>query len=375
MSRNFLRSKYHTAYYFRDTGTCQVPYVTTHSNQRLETSEFRNAPNGSKPFINPTAMAARNERYAPNAFRRWQGTSQYIDDRWGESPTYSTTFLTRRSDASAISAAIATERFYDQLTQVDLSETLVEAKQIARMGNLADTVYQMSKKAVDRFGLAKVIGAGWMWANFGVKPIVNDMYQCLDLIDRQAKKPIQVKAGATQTFYFEASSNPLGQRGQGRVTTRLQASFTVGHFGGLSNMTSMDPAYIAWTALPWTFITDYVYNVGGYLRQMELRALFNTGFVNGTVSTRTSANGVINQGQGDFNPGNFPCKKPYFDFASQSMSYEEYSRTILGSLPPVMKPQFNLDLSSQRLYNVAAALTSLFDGVDPYERKPRRRRT
>lgn len=375
MTRNFNRSKYHTAYYYRDTGTCQVPFITTHSNQRLETSEARTAPNGVKPFINPTAMTARNERYSPNAFRRWQGSSQYIDDRWGESPTYSTSMSSAASAASAISASIATERFYDQLTQVDLSETLVEAKQIARMGNLADTVYQMTKAAKGRFGLTKVISAGWMWANYGVKPIVNDMYQCLDLIDRQAKKPVQVKSGATHTFYFEALSNPLGQRGRGSVTTRLQASFTVGHFGGLSNMTSMDPAYIAWTALPWTFITDYVYNVGGYLRQMELRALFNTGFQNGTVSTRVSANGTVNSGLGDFNPGNFPCKKPYFDFASQSQSYETYSRTILGGLPPIMKPQFNLDLTSTRLLNVAAALGSLLEDADPYERKPRRRRT
>lgn len=333
------------------------------TNRRSLKSMSWNRPNGKRPFVLATSMSASSSSRDRGTQRIWQGSSQYIDTFFGDSLGISAnTSSAERSLALDYASYLAVERLYGQLGSVDLSETLVEAKQTAKMTSLANTMYNMTGEAIGRFGLAKVVASGYLYMNFGVKPLVSDIFNTLETIDRQASRIYTIKCGNTQWYRARASSNDLGSSYRGKVTVRYSCKFRSGKLDSLSNYTSMDPAYIAWTALPWSWFADYIYNIGGYLRQMEKRALYNTAFLGGSRSVKTIENGDIISGIRDYNIGNYPCLKPYHLINDVTQKVENYSRSPMSVLPAAQKPRFSLDLSSGQLMNTAAAITGLLAG-------------
>lgn len=362
MSRNFNRDFPSTVQQHRETGDCKTVHVSSSTYPRDGGQEYRSAPNGVFPFFQPTAMAASREiRGGGEFFHEWQGTSQYIDDRWGKPMNpVPNDFSSRRAEARNIARYEAYQKVYDKLTSMDLSETLVQAKQTAKMVGLAQTVADLTKTAVGRFGITKAISAGYMWTQFGVKPLVNDMFGLLELTSRQVKKPFTVSAGNTQRFKITPVTNPYGHQPEAQITYRVSATFETGAFDSLSNITSMDPAYIAWTAIPFTFISDYFYNIGGYLRQMELAALYNTAFTHGCESARVHSRGMLTSA---FNrTTGWQCKTPYLQIHTSEVNYDFYERGVLAGFPTPMPPQFKLDLGSSQMTNIAAVIAQGLGG-------------
>lgn len=358
MSRYENRTKWVSATHYNEQGDCRTRVVSATSVWKEAGLTYRWAPTGSYPFHSPTAMTAHDSTRGGNeTFKRWAGSSQEVFDLWGDAiegtPTDASSNLLEARD---LASQRAYDRLYEQLTAVDLSETFAQSRATAKTVNLAQTIHDMTRTAIGRFGLTRVIGAGFMWANFGVKPLVNDIYTIASDCSRAVKKPFTVKAGNMQRYEIKAIDNPTS-RANGSVHVRINCKFQTGAFDSLSNLTSMDPAYILWTSLPWTFISDYIYNIGGYLRQMELQALYNTAFLSGTESARISQKGLAQSGFA--RKTGWSCKDPYFQYTNNDMSLERYERGVLPGLPSPRPPRFNLDLKSNQLLNVAAALSSL----------------
>jgi hypothetical protein len=359
MSRNFNRSKYEsTSYMYTEAVNCEKMYTSSYNgDQREQSNEYRSAPNGVWPFFSPTAMtASRRARSATEQFARWHGTSQYIAYTRGMPVEgVPNTLSTCVGEARDLARYKATESLYSKLTDMDISETLVEARSVQKTINLAETIADLTRKAVGRFGITRVLSNGWMWTNYGVKPIVNDIFGLMEHTSRQVQKPFTIRAGHTEHYTVEPTSNPLS-RATGHLTYRLTATLKSGAFDQLSQVTSMDPAYIAWTSLPWTFITDYFYNIGGYLRQLELQALYNTAFLHGTSSEKWTANGMLTSGY-EIKTG-WSCVTPFYNMTQESLNQSYYTRFPLYSLPVVQTPRVNLELGSGQLMNIAAALGS-----------------
>lgn len=328
-------------------------------------SRYRAAPNGVWPFYLPTFMAAEEtQRSQSEQFAQWRGSSQEIGLVQGTtSGGVPNDFGLQVANSRDRARYKALERLYEKLTDIDISETAVQAKAVQKTVNIAESIADLTKKAVGRFGLTRVIANGWMWTNYGVKPLVNDMFAAVEHVSRQVSKPFTLKAGYTEHFVVTPNVNPLSTV-KGTMTCRVQATLKAGAFDSLSSMTSMDPAYIAWTALPWTFISDYFYNIGGYLRQMELQALYNTAFLHGCQSEKITANGMLMSGKA--HATGWSCYTPFMNYAQHSLNDNYYSRGVISSLPGPMPPQLDLDLKSNELLNIAAALGSfLTTGKQP----------
>ncbi len=365
MARNFNRDISSNVTQYREQGDCKTRLVNASSYYRDGGQEYRSAPNGTAPyFFAPTFMAAAREiRGGNESFKEWQGSSQYVDDRWGApiNPVPND-FGLRRAEAREQARYQAYQKMYSNLTNLDISETVAQLKSVKQTVDIAETIGDLTRKAAGRFGITRVIANGWMWANFGVKPLVSDMFGILENTSRQVLKPFTISCGNTQPFRVSANVNGR-EATECKLTYRVSATFKSGAFDSLSNITSMDPAYIAWTALPWTFISDYFYNVGGYLRQLELNALYNTAFLHGCESAKVSGRGYV--------MSSFPrktgwsCMDPYVQHHRSEINLEIYERGVLEGLPTPSPPQFNLDLGSSSLLNIAAVLGSFMSNGKP----------
>lgn len=358
MSRIYSKTFPAVAQYFFTEGVeCGNQVTRVNSVPYDMGRENRHAPNGTWPFFLPTFMsAARFSRGGNEWFSIWRGSSQYIEDQFGQpAEEVETDFSARRAEARDTARYQAYVKFFEKLEGIDLSETIVQAGSVAKTVNLASTIAAMTKQAAGRFGLTRVISAGWMWKNYGVEPLVSDMYSILSTQAREVKKPFVIKAGNTTRFTVSPRERAI-TTASGKVTYRVNCTFEVGAFDSLAQITSLDPAYIAWTALPWTFISDYFFNIGGYLRQMELAALYNTAFMHGCESAKTEVNGQVMLGH-SVKTG-WPCKTPYFQHHRSGIDTQQYERGIIGGISPPGPPRFNCDLGSSQLLNIAAALGS-----------------
>jgi hypothetical protein len=117
--------------------------------------------------------------------------------------------------------------------------------------------------------------------------------------------------------------------------------------------TSLNPASIGWELLPWSFVADWVVDVGGYLRNLENAWLYGSAFAGG-YSTET----ILARTFGKFS---------YSYGSSGSLivceadgGYQEYiykRRQVLTGIPIPRVPRVDIQLGAQRLLASAALLS------------------
>lgn len=119
----------------------------------------------------------------------------------------------------------------------------------------------------------------------------------------------------------------------------------------------MDPASIAWELTPFSFIVDYVYDIGSYLRNLESSRVLTGGLQHGyvTQSSKIATTSVI-AGNGKRVGG-----ISYSGTREGTSEDKMMSRTMLLSMPQPSLPVFSLGLGSTQLFNVAAVLSTFLN--------------
>lgn len=124
----------------------------------------------------------------------------------------------------------------------------------------------------------------------------------------------------------------------------------------IERMMSLDPTAVAWELVPYSFVVDWFYDVGGYLEALELVHSDNLKFITGyrtSTSLETSANtmtGRFNAYGGDWNE---------WDCAGWK-SKKVKNRQILYEFPVPHPPVLNVNLGSSQYFTAAALLRQLF---------------
>lgn len=129
---------------------------------------------------------------------------------------------------------------------------------------------------------------------------------------------------------------------------------------GLSRLTSLNPASIAWELLPFSFVCDWFLDIGGYLRNMETALLSNMlGTFNGFITTtECHTSKEVVQWTGFYEP----FDSTFSGSSTASTRLVHKNRGLLTTFPLPRPPQFKADLGSGRLLNAAALLTTLLKG-------------
>ncbi len=206
-----------------------------------------------------------------------------------------------------------------------------------------------SKEAADR----------WLMWQYGIAPmvstfhgIVENMLHVADGSTRRVVAQYRVPLTPVEDWTMQYDGHTL--QGPLWVSGVVGAKFTIDlkdQDPGLGDFTSLNPASIAWEMLPFSFVADWVYDVGSYLRNAETRYLMMDRFKGGYLTQFRFAEishnitKVTTSGLGG----------SVVEYSGTSS--ERYRRrSVLYTYPDARAPSFDVKLGSSRLLSAAALL-------------------
>lgn len=252
---------------------------------------------------------------------------------------------------------------------LDLS---IDAFQLGATADLGRYVTQFSKQTAQFFqGLrrstVKTISSKYLEYIYGVKPTMQSIYGIYNKVYNHAGIPLRVRTRSSSRYDYSGSyaeSPPFGLTGswatrkyKGTLNTRCEVCVEfktrqLSAIQSLAGWTSLNPVSIAYELLPYSFVWDWIIDVGGYIRNFESYLVYNNlyskGWYTWTNLSQTSSSGL------------FPISGVVITDDSGGNTEQRYKwRRPLNSYPMPVRPRLNCNLGSQRLLNAAALLGNL----------------
>lgn len=240
--------------------------------------------------------------------------------------------------------------------QVNQTRSAV-AKTLKGVRHLASTFRKMRRSSPRDWGSI------WLEFTYMWKPLASTIYDTLDRLSKPDVTFMKVKGrGKLTTIDSSSIQSPtfLGIQEQRRFNIsqrcEIQAEFKLTNsvIESLAGYTSLNPASIAWELVPYSFVVDWVVDVGGYLRNLESGLIYGKTFSRGYVTQTTLITGGKST-QGQSTSGNITTT------VSMRMSVRNATkkRDRLSTVPfprvPVIFPQ----IGTGRLLNASALLSQL----------------
>lgn len=251
---------------------------------------------------------------------------------------------------------------------LDLSVSLAEAGQTARILRVTDTIREFFTEYHGWRGLVKGISDARLAFALGWRPLAGDLYGSLDESLRIVLNEIEsFKARSTENVESSSGKFTFHNFGDVHAPVRRTGKYTCElgiklRTGGMNydRWTSLNPVSIAWELVPGSFVLDWIIDVGSYIRDVETSLLYNNSFVNGYKTQ-----GIFFDGSWSCNASrsqNYGTLEQFLVQASASFRYRKLTRTLLSSYPAARLPSFNAELSSGRLFTLAALFGSKLKG-------------
>lgn len=223
----------------------------------------------------------------------------------------------------------------------------------------------------------KDLGSKWLAYTYGLKPLVSDLYGTSEQLQKAVLNGgIRIKARASNSNSWNETVPTPDGRAQILVSTefterieivaRYAPKSTLVDF--LSGFTSLNPASIAWELMPFSFVVDWVVDVGGYMRSLESACVSQHRFLGGYITYGVK---TINKGScNTYIRGNTPTASSYSYNLYDGLTVNKWKkRVVLLNNPLPRPPGINPELGSGRLLN-AAALLSQFLGIPANDWNP-----
>lgn len=353
--RTVSRSLLSTLEYNPDTG------LTTNNTASLVVSEtedfYCDTYNGD--FKSPTRYVRIHTNQG-----KWIGTETAYrpDGRWHNRKigvqTWPTSLDLVSVDSFCMNQAI--ERLYDKLRgSVDLSIDLLQYKQtLATTSSLRTSILQLvfrSRRILSKYGntkrAGKALGSLWLQWQYGIKPTVSTLHDLVKLANTPGQPAVYVEGvGKMEDSSSSNSANWGTKTNRVRQRCRIRSWYVIpqSKLEDLSKISSLNPASIGWEVIPFSFVVDWIVDIGGYLRSMETAALHRKSFKYGysedsrlweSFATYVRTGSTV----------------AYGTYRTRRSSFE---RAVLTGTPYPSLPGFNPKLGWQRLLSAAALLTT-----------------
>lgn len=272
-------------------------------------------------------------------------------------------------DAASLEAAAKSKTAtYEVLT--DLAEMHKTVSFVAEtLSGLART---LSTSLVDeallllkrhRYNAAHALGAAWLEMQFGVKPIILSTQDALKAVEEKANRIRSInigKGGLSESLsanFHHTVTNPSGTQ---TVTTDQQLSGTRVYRGTWYSTieapwlkpVGFDPVVATWEILPLSWVVDYFFTIGSWLKAMS--PYTHGRLVQGCVSvkdtyTKTNVTGYSYQGSD-------AVRHEGGGTSTTSIKVEHYRRVLATELP---LPGWSAQVSTGRALNLIALTTQL----------------
>jgi hypothetical protein len=231
------------------------------------------------------------------------------------------------------------------------SQTIKMLRQVTKLSNF-----------IRRFS-PKRWSENWLEYKYGWYPTVSSIYG----LAKEAITPPKdgpcfyvARAGASGVKYSSSVSSGIVDEAfcnrSDRVEIKVCLNLKPTILAQLSRISSLNPASIAWELLPYSFVVDWVFDIGGYLRASENALLgglvFNHGYVTRgyTIDKKYFRSGSKNLGP-----------DTSYSVNGNRQSYSRYkSRSVLSGYPRPLRPTFQISMGSSRVMSAAALLNQHF---------------
>jgi hypothetical protein len=215
-------------------------------------------------------------------------------------------------------------------------------------------------------GPSTVFAQTWLSYTYGWKPLMGTIFGLAEFIRNKARY-MRVKG----SFLAGRDKITLGTAGLGipyytetcdRVIANVVCDLRVDSpiLNDVSRLTSLNPAAIGWELVPYSFVVDWFFNIGGYLEELEQSMGSGVGlkFVRGYTSHVhvTTVKHTIPPYSGK--SGNPRNSVPYT--MTHTERYVLKDRVKLTSLPYPYFPKFEVDLGVSRILSAASLLQQVF---------------
>lgn len=251
-------------------------------------------------------------------------------------------------------------------SDVDIGESLVDVRESAMMlaratAKLASVLNALRKghwavaakrMGVNRAPRSKELSEGWLAYQYGVRPLVNDVVNgrkaINDAFNRDGFKTVKIKSVAVEEGSFP---NDFSFSYSGSNTRGCQVGLTYvmsnATLASLNALGLVNPLLIAWNALTLSFVVDWVFSIGSFLKAMSAplgftyQSGYETQFIRGNYTVRyNNYDSVYAIGQ-----------QPSFHVKNFSMR-----RTSFGGDPPKPSLYMKLNLDINKVLSSLALL-------------------
>lgn len=247
---------------------------------------------------------------------------------------------------------------------LNLTLALAEIRSTARMIAALKRFFDQ----IAKWGGSKDLANGWLEFQYGWRPLLSDIFGVanesvnktlgtLQHVKARVTLPIVVKGyGRTVPLVAGLTNVKTVSTGEGKQSCTIKVSLSVPSFD-LARWMSFDPVGLAWELIPYSFVVDWFFGVGGYLRSLETALRYSTLFSKGYVSELFAYDGDEEV---------FPVHTKDWGsslntlVASGGRRTRLFVRTKLTSYPFPRKPTFVVDLSAQRVLSAGALLRQIF---------------
>lgn len=263
---------------------------------------------------------------------------------------------------------------------LDVSIDLAQLSLVRDMLNPVQSLVRTLQKSKDKSktftainSVKNVSADAWLQYQYGWKPTMQTVYDLVDNFQRGIHRPFYVKARGRfedSTTYGHLMEPPAFQTAGGQLnsldvgpdehfewdvkfSSRCQIILQLqwnpnNHFQNQAAFTSLNPLSIAWELMPYSFVYDWFFHIGDYLRSLETQLLYQSSFVRGW---KTTTHKVSWKAGRMLNPGHTTVN------VTGSGSFLEILRSPLQAYPLPLAPRFHVDLGADRLKSAAALLS------------------
>jgi hypothetical protein len=248
-------------------------------------------------------------------------------------------------------------------TDLNLAVSAAESKQTASMvAKSLRSVGTWKRQALDLIRvLGKPLSKGsksasnkWLEATYGWIPLFQDIHG-VAVFHRNYMKERQVQAQGyiTTRDYIKVGVNPYTSESSWTVTDRLRMSrrlrITDTAAVDLNRLTSLNPLAIAWELVPYSFVVDWVFDIGGYLQNLETACGAGYQVVSGfnAFTSRVVSSTHVTRG-----PSAPAAVTQLYGNGAYRATWKD--RQVANSLPLPQPPSFVVNLGARRILSAAA---------------------
>lgn len=313
-------------------------------DQKVVAMETKSGPNGSRTL--PFALSFSGvDKYSVEA-----EALERFNERTRGSLDLATSAAEWRSTRDMLHYKSQTD-FFDKVQQ-----------KLFRKVNTAIDLYTFVKRS------AKTAADIRLQYMYGWKPLASDIYGiakqaanvAASTFERYSAQAEMTFEGVTASFLNYNATRAETQFPGKRFTVkdRFGVILEAGDPTSIERFSGLNPVSLAWELTPLSFVSDWVFDVGSYLRGVETSLLYGNRFVSGYKS-----NLQLSEGSLSFNKFSLVKGSPNSVLTehknSGSYYYRKFSRQKLFAYPTPRVPSFKVDLGSSQLLTGAALLAQL----------------